>query len=203
MKRKFLAVIGLGLVAAVAVPAVAPASAATRPTLAQILLSDSKKDAANGFDANPNDFDIVTQAVLAFPDLVTAASSPGNLTVFLPTDYAFRRLLKDLTGTTIRKESDIFNAVVGLGLPTVEAVLKYHILGTRVDYATALKADGASLTTLGGGTITVDVTGRVFKRVVLQDMDPDLRDPKVVVANIRASNGIAHAIDRVLLPVNL
>ena len=67
MKRKFLAVIGLGLVAAVAVPAVAPASAATRPTLAQILLSDSKKDAANGFDANPNDFDIVTQAVLAFP----------------------------------------------------------------------------------------------------------------------------------------
>jgi uncharacterized surface protein with fasciclin (FAS1) repeats len=203
MKRKFLAVIGLGLAAAVAIPSVAPASAATRPTLAQILLSDSKKDAKNGFDANPNDFDIVTQAVLAFPALTAAASSPGNLTVFLPTDYAFRQLVRDLTGKTVYKESEIFNAVVGLGLPTVEAVLKYHILGTRVDYRTALKADGASLTTLQGGTITVDVTGRFFKRVVLQDKDPDLRDPKVVIADIRASNGIAHAIDRVLLPINV
>jgi len=203
MKRKFLAVIGLGLAAAVAVPAVAPASAATRPTLAQILLSDSKKDAKNGFDANPNDFDIVTQAVLAFPALTAAASSPGTLTVFLPTDYAFRQLVRDLTGKTVYKESDIFNAVVGLGLPTVEAVLKYHILGTQVDYRAALKADGASLTTLQGGTITVDVTGRFFKRVVLQDKDPDLRDPKVVIADIRASNGIAHAIDRVLLPINV
>lgn len=203
MKRKFLAVLGIGLAAAVAVPAVAPASAATRPTLAQILLSDSKKDAKNGFDANPNDFDIVTQAVLAFPALTAAASSPGNLTVFLPTDFAFRQLVRDLTGKTVYKESDIFNAVVGLGLPTVEAVLKYHILGTQVDYRTALKADGASLTTLQGGTITVDVTGRFFKRVVLQDKDPDLRDPKVIIADIRASNGIAHAIDRVLLPINV
>ena len=203
MKRKFLAVLGIGLAAAVAIPAVAPASAATRPTLAQILLSDSKKDAKNGFDANPNDFDIVTQAVLAFPALTAAASSPGNLTVFLPTDFAFRQLVRDLTGKTVYKESDIFNAVVGLGLPTVEAVLKYHILGTQVDYRTALKADGASLTTLQGGTITVDVTGRFFKRVVLQDKDPDLRDPKVIIADIRASNGIAHAIDRVLLPINV
>jgi uncharacterized surface protein with fasciclin (FAS1) repeats len=204
MKRKILAVLGLGLTAALAVPAVAPASAATKPTLAQILLSDSKKDAKNGFDSNPNDFDIVTQAVLLFPDLTAAASDPkANLTVFLPTDFAFRQLVRDLTGKTVYKESEIFKAVAGLGVDTVKAVLMYHIIGgARIDYATALKADGATLTTLGGGTITVDVQGKVFKRVVLVDKDPDLRDPKVIIANIRAANGIAHVIDRVLLPIN-
>ena len=204
MKRKFLAILGLGLTAALAVPAVAPASAATKPTLAQILLSDTKKDAKNGFDSNPNDFDIVTQAVLLFPDLTAAASDPkANLTVFLPTDFAFRQLVRDLTGKTVYRESEIFKAVAGLGVDTVKAVLMYHIIGgARIDYATALKADGASLTTLGGGTITVDVQGKFFKRIVLVDKDPDLRDPKVIIANSRAANGIAHVIDRVLLPIN-
>ncbi len=205
MKRKFLAVLGLGLTAALAIPAVAPASASTKPTLAQILLSDSKWDAKNGFDSNPYDLDIVTQAVLLFPDLTAAASDPtANLTVFLPTDFAFRQLVRDLTGKTVYKESEVFNAVAGLGVDTVKAVLMYHIIGgARIDYATALKADGAELTTLGGGIITVDVQGKYFKRVVLVDNDPDLRDPKVILANIRASNGIAHVIDRVLLPIDV
>jgi uncharacterized surface protein with fasciclin (FAS1) repeats len=205
MKRKILAALGLGLTAALVVPAVAPAGAATRPTLAQILLADSKFDAKNGFDANPHDLDIVTQAVLAFPTLTAAASNPAaNLTVFLPTDYAFRKLVRDLTGKTIYKESEIFAAVVGLGLPTVEKVLTYHILsGARIDYATALKSDGADLTMLSTDTLTVDVRGTFFKRIFLVDKDPDLRDAKVVAANVRASNGIAHVIDRVLLPFNV
>jgi uncharacterized surface protein with fasciclin (FAS1) repeats len=38
--------------------------------------------------------------------------------------------------------------------------------------------------------------------VFLNDKDPDLKDPKVIVADIQASNGIAHVIDRVLLPIN-
>ena len=204
MKRTLVAALGLGLTAALALPAVTPAAAATKPTLAQILLSDTRRDAKNGFDSNPNDFDIVTQAVLLFPDLTAAASNPSaNLTVFLPTDFAFRQLVRDLTGKTVYKESEIFKVVASLGVDTVKAVLMYHIIsGARIDYATALKSDGASLTTLGGGTITVDVQGRVFKRVVLVDKDPDLRDPKVIAANIRASNGIAHVIDRVLLPID-
>ena len=143
--------------------------------------------------------------MLLFPDLTAAASDPkANLTVFLPTDFAFRQLVRDLTGKTVYKESEIFKAVAGLGVDTVKAVLMYHIIGgARIDYATALKSDGAQLTTLGGGTITVDVQGRFFKRIVLVDKDPDLRDPKVIVANIRASNGIAHVINRVLLPIDV
>ena len=202
MQRKFLAAVGISLAAALAAPAVAQAAPASpKPTLAQILLSDSKKDAANGFDSNPNDFDIVTQAVLAFPDLTAAASNPtANLTVFLPTDYAFRSLVKSLTGHTYYKESDVFNAVVSLGLPTVKAVLMYHIVPGRIDYTTALKADGATITTLEGDSFTVHVSGRVFKRITLEDGAPQLRDPLIIGANIMASNGIAHVINRVLLP---
>ncbi len=202
MKRSLLAAIGLTLTTALVAPAAA--SAAPKPTLAQILLSDSSKDAANGFDANPNDFDIVTQALLLFPDLVQAASNPGDYTVFLPTDYAFRALVKSLTGQTVLKESDVFAAVAGLGLPTVKTVLTYHIIGgSRISYAQALKANGAELTTLQGGTIKVSIIGKFFKKIVLVDKEPALRDAKVVVADIKASNGIAHGIDRVLLPVAL
>jgi uncharacterized surface protein with fasciclin (FAS1) repeats len=207
LTRRILAALGITMAAAITIPAVvqaAPAKNTSNLTLAQILLSDSKKDGADGFDRNPNDFDIVTQALLLFPDLVEAASNPGDYTVFLPTDYAFRLLVKDLTGKKVYKESDVFAAVASLGTDTVKAVLTYHIIpGSRIDYAAALKADGAALTTLQGGTITVDVQGQRANRIVLVDNDPDLRNPKVVVANIKASNGIAHGIDRVLLPINV
>lgn len=205
MKRRILAALGIGLTTAFLVPATVPASASAtpRPTLAQILLADSKLD-RNGFDHNPYDFDIVTQAVLLFPDLTAAASNPAaNLTVFLPTDAAFRTLVKQLTGTTVWAEKDVFAAVASLGPDTVYDVLKYHILlGARIDYRTALQSDGAELETLQGGTITVDVRGTYLPRVVLVDKDPDLRDARVIFPNIRAVNGIAHAIDRVLLPKN-
>ncbi|MBI4933588.1 MAG: fasciclin domain-containing protein [Actinobacteria bacterium] len=193
------------MAAAVAIPAMvqaAPAKNTSNLSLAQILLSDSKKDAANGFDRNPNDFDIVTQALLLFPDLVEAASNPGDYTVFLPTDYAFRLLVKDLTGKKVFKESDVFAAVATLGTDTVKTVLTYHIVpGARVDYKAATKSDGAELKTLQGNIITVDVQGK--NRVILMDGDPDLRDPRVIFPNIKASNGIAHGINRVLIPVNL
>ena len=206
MKRSLLAGLAVVVAATVAAPAIASATPVHKPapTLAQILLSDSTRDDRNGFDRNPDDFDIVTQALLLFPDLVQAASDPkSNLTVFLPTDYAFRALVKGLTGKVVFKEADVFAAVAGLGAATVKAVLTYHIVPGRIDYATAVKSNGAQLKTLNGATITVHVSGKRFKWVRLQDKDPDLRDPRVVVANIRASNGIAHAINRVLLPINV
>jgi uncharacterized surface protein with fasciclin (FAS1) repeats len=203
MKRKFLAAVAVSLTAALAAPATTQATGGAGGTLADILLSDSKWDDANGFDHQSWDFDIVTQAVLAFPDLTAAASAAdSNLTVFLPNDQAFRRLVKSLTGTWMRSEQDVFNAVVGLGLDTVKTVLTYHILaGAQIDFATALQSDGAVLTMLSGQTLEVDV--RRHWKVVLKDNDPDFRDPRVIWPDIRATNGIAHGIDRVLLPVNL
>lgn len=205
MKRRILAVLGISIATAVAAPAIANAAppAPTAPlTLAQILLSDSAKDQPDGFDRNPRDFDIVTQAILAFPDLTAAASDPtANLTVFLPTDSAFRTLVRQLTGHSYRNEADVFKAVVSLGLPTVKNVLTYHVVAGRIDVAAALKANGTAVPTLNGASFTVRVKGdEDHPRVILQDNAPTLKDPRVIIADIQASNGIAHAINRVLLP---
>jgi uncharacterized surface protein with fasciclin (FAS1) repeats len=208
-KRSLLAgmcaVVATALVAPVAIADASEASSSYgRPTLVGLLLADAKYDNADGFDHWAYDFDIVTEALKLFPDLVAAADDPSsNLTVFLPTDAAFRSLVKSLTGSAPRAEKDVFAAVAGLGVDTVKAVLTYHILPTAVDYKTALKSDGAVLTTLNGATLTVDVKGRWLKTVTLIDNDPDLRDPTVIFPNLRASNGVAHAIDRVLLPIDV
>jgi uncharacterized surface protein with fasciclin (FAS1) repeats len=218
-RRAAIAVVGaIGIVLSAASPALANGDGhhngygnktTTQPTLtlAEILLSDSASDDAKGFDDDSDDFDIVTQAVLLFPDLVAAASNPdAELTVFLPTDRAFRRLVKDLTGQRLHGESDIFDAVAGLGVDTVKTVLTYHLVGSAIDYRTALKSDGAMLKTLQGGSFTVDVSGWWGHRSVnLIDNDPDARNPRVVAPNVggEAKNGFAHGIDRVLRPVDL
>ena len=109
--------------ATIAFPASAGAtgSSAAQPTLAEILLSDSGGDDADGFDQRFWDYDIVTQAVLLFPDLVDAASNPdAELTVFLPNDLAFRKLVYEITGDWVRSEADVFAAVASLGTDTVK-----------------------------------------------------------------------------------
>jgi uncharacterized surface protein with fasciclin (FAS1) repeats len=194
-RRAVMASLAIGLAASVAAPAVASAAPA-KPTLTQILAPYAKS-----FNQNHNDFNIVAHALVLFPDLVKAANSPGSFTVFLPTDFAFRQLVRDLTGKTVFAEADVFKAVASLGADTVKAVLTYHIIaGSSIDYATGLKANGASLTTLNGATIKVHI--RSGWKIYLEDKATKLRDPKVIVADIKASNGIAHVIDRVLLPIN-
>ena len=212
----------IGAIAAVSTLAVGPdiASAhdskpapAPTATLAQVLLSDSSGDDANGFDNRWWDYDIVTQAVLLFPDLVSAASDPNaKLTAFLPNDRAFRILVKDLTGKWVKKESDVFDAVASLGTDTVKNVLLYHLIPAKISYRDALASNGASLDTLlAKSAITVEVRKsqnkhekpRKFVRLV--DLDPSDRDPIVVQPNIggEALNGYAHGIDRVLRPLDL
>jgi uncharacterized surface protein with fasciclin (FAS1) repeats len=209
MRKRFLA--GVVAAAAVGVTALAPATASatgsSSTTLADILLADSAKDDANGFDRRWWDYDIVTQAVLLFPDLVEAASNPdAELTVFLPNDLAFRRLVFEITGTWMRSEADVFAAVASLGTETVKNVLLYHIVPAEISYRDALKADGAVIDTLlDGASIEVDVRGKIFKRVELIDLDTDDRNPTVVQANIggKAANGYAHGINLVLRPIDL
>jgi uncharacterized surface protein with fasciclin (FAS1) repeats len=172
------------------------------PTLAEILLSDG-----NQFDLNPFDYDIVTEAVLLFPELVAAASNPdAELTVFLPNDWAFRRLVADITDLRPRREQAVFDAIAALGTDTVATVLHYHIVaGPPISFEAAKQSDGAVLTTLQGGTITVDVEGRWWRKVRLIDLDPDAADPRVIQPEVggHASNGFAHGINRVLRPLDL
>lgn len=206
-----LAVSGLALVPAAqaAAPKSAPAAvpAATGTTsLASILTADY------GFDQNWNDYDIVTKAVVAVltakPNSPVKALTDGKvaLTAFVPNDRAFQILVKSLTGKTLLRERSVFAAVASLGIPTVEAVLLYHVVpGATIDSGAALKANGAMLqTALKGAKITVMVhPGPVIS---LRDKDPDARNPRVILSQVDINKGnaqIAHGIDRVLRPINL
>jgi hypothetical protein len=208
--RKFLAAAtAVAASATLFVPSQAGATgSASDKTLADILLADSAKDGPDGFDRRFWDYDIVTQAVLLFPDLVEAASDPdADLTVFLPNDLAFRRLVYQITGTWLRSEAKVFDAVASLGVDTVKNVLLYHIVPTSISYKQALKADGAVLDTLlEGADVTVDVTGRKWwRKVRLIDLDTNDRDAVVVRGNVggAAAHGYAHGISQVLRPIDL
>ena len=165
--RKLVA--GLATTAALALVASTPSPAAAGgsghhkslgdKSLAAVLTSDG-----NQFDRNWHDYDIVTEAVLAV--LASKPNSPVGIltdgsapvTAFIPTDRAFQRLVRSLTGSTPHTEKKTFSAVAGLGIDTVETVLLYHVVpGATITYKQALKADGAKLKTAQGGTVKVDV----------------------------------------------
>ena len=191
--------------------------ASTAPvTLADVLLSDSAKDNADGFDRRSRDYDIVTQAILAtdadgnllFPDLVAGATNPdAELTAFLPNDAAFRRLVYEISGQWIRSEAEVFAAVVGLGVETVGNVLAYHVVPAKISYRDALASNGATIPTLlDGATLDVKVKRFFwFRYVQLVDADTNDRDARVVRPNIggEAANGFAHGINRVMRPIDL
>jgi len=164
-----------------------------------------------GFDRNRQDFDILTAAVLAVlkakPTSPVSVLTDGSvpLTAFIPTDDAFRRLVGSLTGKYFYSEQKVFDAVAGLGIPTVETVLLYHVVpGATITAKQALKSNGAVVTTAQGGTIKVYVTKG--PRIGLQDKDPDSRNPRVILSLTDINKGnkqIAHGIDRVLRPLDL
>jgi len=184
-----------------------PAPAPSQKTIAQQLLSDSGDNAA-GFDGDWYDFDIATQAILLYPDLVQAASDPAaSLTAFLPNDRAFQVLVYSLTGNVVLDEQGVFDAVASLGLPTVKTVLTYHLVGSKISAADALAANGAELTTLQGGKLTVDVANPAINLILLHDLDPNADDPGVVFSKFNfggaLANGYIHGISLVLRPADL
>lgn len=191
---------------------VMPATAHPKPTqlgtrsLATLLAKDG-----SGFDKNPNDFDIVDNAVRAVlaakPSSPVAVLADGTtpLTAFLPTDKAFRRLATELTGKRYKSEQAAFTALATtLGIDTIESVLLYHVVpGATITFKQARRSDGVVLNTaLAGASITVDVVRG--KKVTLVDADTNDRNARVVRHNLNKGNRqIAHGIDRVLRPVDL
>ena len=211
--------IALSVAAGAAILMAAPSAASAAPTapaptgtrsLAAVLTANG-----NGqFDSNPFDYDIVTQAVLAVvgakPSSPVALLTNGNvaLTAFLPPDFAFRDLVRQLTGTSYASEKDVFNALVAAaGVDTIETVLLYHVVpGATITSSDALNADGAALATAQGGTVKVDVVVKWLGVVKLVDQDPTDANPYLnpFALNINKGNKqIAHGITAVLRPVDL
>jgi len=164
--------------------------------------------AKNSFDTNKNNFDIVTAAVLAVlkakPASDVAILTDGNIpvTAFIPNDGAFLNLVTALTGKAPKNERAAFATVAGLGISTVESILKYHVVqGDPILSPAALKANGAQLhSTLDGKLIKVTVKGT---KITLGDYNKKLKDPVVVLSRVDLNKGnlqVAHGINAVLMP---
>lgn len=121
-------------------------------------------------------------------DLVAALSGEGPFTVFAPTNDAFADLLAQLDGFD---SLDDFNTQQLQDLLAV--VLTYHVVADVAVMSSDL-SDGQTITTLQGSTLEVSTQGGVFIS------DATAEAAQVTTADIVASNGVVHIIDKVLLP---
>ncbi len=107
--------------------------------------------------------------------LADALAGAGPVTVFAPTNDAFKavpaKTLEDLRKDPAR----------------LKAVLSYHVLPARV---TAAGVSNASVKTLQGSTLAISRAGTFVT----------VEDAMVQNADMVATNGVVHTIDRVLVP---
>ena len=205
-------------VAAATVALAAPGDAATaassqpaRDRLGSVSLATVLAADGHRFDKNWGDFDILDHAVTAVlkskPHSPVALLTKGGqrATVFAPTDRAFRKLVRSLTGTAPRTEKATFRRLAAAaGIDTIEAVLLYHVVpGKTLTSAKVGTADGARLKTAQGGVVVVNVTKRGVRLI---DRDPNATNPRAIPRLLDINKGnrqVAHGIDRVLRPIDL
>ena len=112
-------------------------------------------------------------------DLVGVLSGEGPLTVLAPTDEAFAKLPAGTVDTLLKPEN----------LRQLVDILRNHVIAGRVTLAKALELREA--TTLQGSKTSVR----------FEDGRVRVGSATLVKADIKASNGIIHVIDQVLIPV--
>jgi len=137
-----------------------------------------------------------------FTALVAAADKAGlvpalgngsaTLTVFAPTDAAFTSLATSLGF------ADAGAMVAALDGPTLASILQYHVLPTK-KLAADLVAGGATQDTLytfdgTAAALALDTTSGV------KITDEVLTVATVTTADVPASNGVIHVVDKVLVP---
>lgn len=108
--------------------------------------------------------------------LVGTLSSRGPWTVFAPTNAAFAKVPKSTLDALARDRAKL------------KSVLLYHVVRGRVTASRVVRLD--SVRTVNGASVSIDVRrGKVF-----------VNNARVTKADITASNGVIHQINRVLLP---
>ena len=117
-------------------------------------------------------------AAVGAADLVDTLKGDGPFTVFAPTDEAFAALPAGIVETLLKPENK----------DQLTAILTYHVIPGAVR-AGDLAGKRLSVATVNGEKLHVD--GRNGVKV---------EKANVVTADIEASNGVIHVIDRVLLP---
>lgn len=117
-------------------------------------------------------------AALKAADLVDTLKGPGPFTVFAPTDEAFAKLPDGTVDDLLKPENK----------GKLQAILTYHVVPGKV-----MSEDAATLTS------AKTVNGQSFN--ISKDGDSLMVDnARVTKADIKASNGVIHVIDEVIMP---
>ena len=117
-------------------------------------------------------------AALKAADLVDTLKGSGPFTVFAPTDEAFAKLPAGTVEDLLKPENKA----------KLTAILTYHVVPGAVKAEQVTELDEAK--TVNGAMVKVSTAdGKVM-----------INDATVVKADIAASNGVIHVIDKVILP---
>jgi len=133
--------------------------------------------------ANPN-FSSLVSALTSEgqPDFVTILSGTGPFTVFAPTNAAFTALTPELQTLGVTLTPSLLTTV-----------LQYHVVSGRI-LSSSLTPAAITVTPLAGGTWSVSTTGGA------KITDGQNRVTNIVATDVQASNGVIHALDKVLVP---
>ena len=169
------------LIATAAIAFVAPAYAGS--------YGDSKmKDKTAATEMMQKDIVATAQSTGQFETLLAAAKAAGladalattdNITVFAPTDAAFAKLPEGTVEDLLKPENK----------EKLAAILQYHVVPAAITSGEI--ADGSTdAETLGGQTL----------QIVKDSAGVKVGEATVVSADVKASNGVIHVIDTVLIP---
>lgn len=122
--------------------------------------------------------------------LVETLKGAGPFTVFAPTNDAFLKLPAGTVETLLKPENKA----------KLSGILTYHVVAGKLDAAAVIaaikKGNGSvTLTTVAGGTLTAAIENG---KVVLTDENGG--KSIVTATDLKASNGVIHVINAVLLP---
>ena len=111
-------------------------------------------------------------------DLVGTLKGDGPFTVFAPTNDAFAALPDGTLEYLLKPENK----------DKLVEILTYHVVAGEV--MSSDLSDGMKAKTVEGSNITVHMNGQGVK----------INEANVSAADIKASNGVVHVIDQVILP---
>lgn len=110
-------------------------------------------------------------------NMTTVLKTNRNLTIFAPTDAAFAALP---AGELDRLMKDA---------PALQKLLTYHVINATVDAARITGAKGG-VKTVAGSDLVLDGSGDALRA----------NTATIVQADVRATNGAIHVVDKVLMP---
>ena len=170
MKIRSISTITAMAAVAATVAVAGPASASPQVSAASAAKKDIVQTAVEA-----GQFNTLT-SLLRKAGLVKTLKGKGPYTVFAPTDAAFAKVPQAVLDE------------LGEDKAKLRSVLLYHVAGRKLTAAKIVKR--RSVKTLNGQRVRIRVRGKTVR----------VGGARVTTADVRASNGVIHVINKVLIP---